>query len=157
MTMLIFTILQNPAIGIYFWGGVFLLALIIELVDPQLVSIWFCGGALVSFILALVGVHLLIQAGVFILVSAVLLILSFKFFRKSILDKPTIPTNADAMVGQEIVILSDVDKNTVGDGLYKDVQWKVIVDEDIKLSKDEFAIIKAIKGNRLVVKKKEGK
>ncbi len=148
-------LLQDPSIGIFFWAGVFLLALIIELIEPQLVSIWFCGGALVSFVLALFNVPLLIQAGVFILVSAILLIISFKFFRKSILNRPMIPTNADAMIEQEILLLSDVDKSMVGDGLYKDVGWKVIVDDDAKFAKDEIAIIKGIRGNRLVIKKKE--
>lgn|GEM_PF-463669 len=153
--MHILAILQNPTIGIFFWAGVFLLALIIELVDPQLVSIWFCGGSLVAFVLALLNVHLLIQAGVFIVVSAVLLILSFKFFRKSILNRPTIPTNADSMVGQEILLLTEVTKTAGGAGLFKDVQWKVLVDEDIVLAKDEIAIIKGIKGNHLIVTKKE--
>ncbi|HOJ45010.1 MAG TPA: NfeD family protein [Bacilli bacterium] len=155
--MVLTSFFQDPSVGIYFWAGVFILALIIELMEPQLVSIWFCGGALISFVLALLGVPLLIQAGVFIVVSAVLLILSFKFFRKSILDRPKVPTNADSMIDQEILLLSDVDKTTLGDGLYKDIQWKVIVDEDISFQKDEIAVIKQIKGNRLVIKKKEGK
>ncbi len=149
--------LPRSSVGIYFWAGVFILALIIELMEPQLVSIWFCGGALISFVLALLGVPLLIKAGVFIVVSAVLLILSFKFFRKSILDRPKVPTNADSMIDQEILLLTDVDKTTLGEGLYKDIQWKVIVDEDISFQKDEIAVIKQIKGNRLVIKKKEGK
>lgn len=155
--MVLTSFFQDPSVGIYFWAGVFILALIIELMEPQLVSIWFCGGALISFVLALLSVPLLIQAGVFIVVSAVLLILSFKFFRKSILDRPKVPTNADSMIDQEILLLSDVDKTTLGDGLYKDIQWKVIVDEDISFQKDEIAVIKQIKGNRLVIKKKEGK
>jgi membrane protein implicated in regulation of membrane protease activity len=155
--MVLTSFFQDPSVGIYFWAGVFILALIIELMEPQLVSIWFCGGALISFVLALLSVPLLIQAGVFIVVSAILLILSFKFFRKSILDRPKVPTNADSMIDQEILLLSDVDKTTLGDGLYKDIQWKVIVDEDISFQKDEIAVIKQIKGNRLVIKKKEGK
>jgi membrane protein implicated in regulation of membrane protease activity len=108
--MVLTSFFQDPSVGIYFWAGVFILALIIELMEPQLVSIWFCGGALISFVLALLGVPLLIQAGVFIVVSAVLLILSFKFFRKSILDRPKVPTNADSMIDQEILLLTDVDK-----------------------------------------------
>jgi len=155
--MVFTSLFQDPSVGIYFWAGVFILALIIELMEPQLVSIWFCGGALISFVLALLGVPLLIQAGVFIVVSAVLLILSFKFFRKSILDRPKVPTNADSMIDQEILLLTDVDKTTLGEGLYKDIQWKVIVDEDVSFQKDEIAVIKQIKGNRLVIKKKEGK
>ena len=155
--MVLTSFFQNPSVGIYFWAGVFILALIIELMEPQLVSIWFCGGALISFVLALLSVPLLIQAGVFIVVSAVLLILSFKFFRKSILDRPKVPTNADSMIDQEILLLTYVDKTTLGEGLYKDIQWKVIVDEDISFQKDEIAVIKQIKGNRLVIKKKEGK
>lgn len=155
--MVLSSIFQDPSVGIYFWAGVFILALIIELMDPQLVSIWFCGGALISFVLALFGVPLLIQAAVFIVVSAVLLVLSLRFFRKSILNRPKIPTNADAMVEQEILLLSDVDHTSGGAGLYKDVQWKVVVDEDITFQKDEIAVIKQIKGNRLVIKKKEGK
>jgi len=112
---------------------------------------------LIAFILALLNISIIIQAAAFIVSSAILLILSFKFFRKSILNKPTIPTNADSMIDQEIVLLSDVSHSLAGTGLYKDIQWQVIVDEDIEFHKDDIVLIKAIKCNRLIIKKKEGK
>lgn len=137
------------------WLGVFILALIVEAAEPGLVSIWFAGGALVAFILSLVGVKLWIQILVFILTSTVLLILSFIFFRKSFLNAKNQNTNLDALLDEEVILLSNCSKDELGEVAYRDVRWKVtpkLHDDTFKTG--EIAIVDAIKGNKLVIKKK---
>lgn len=137
------------------WLGVFILALIIEAAEPGLVSIWFAGGALVAFILSLVGVPLWIQITVFILTSAILLGLSFIFFRKSFLNAKTQNTNLDALLEEEVTLLSDCSKDQLGEVAFRDVRWKVTpkIHEDTFKAGD-IAIVDGIKGNKLVIKKK---
>ena len=137
------------------WLGVFILALIIEAAEPGLVSIWFAGGALVAFILSLVGVPLWIQITVFILTSAILLGLSFIFFRKSFLNAKAQNTNLDALLEEEVTLLSDCSKDQLGEVAFRDVRWKVTpkVHEDTFKAGD-IAIVDSIKGNKLVIKKK---
>ncbi|MDI9510820.1 MAG: hypothetical protein QM203_02420 [Bacillota bacterium] len=97
------------------WLGVFILALIIEASDPQLISIWFAGGALIAFILSLFpSVGIWTQVIVFTLSSGILLILSFIFFRKSFLNSKKISTNVDALVDEEVILLTDANKDIYG-------------------------------------------
>ena len=120
----------------------------------QLVSVWFCGGALVSLVLAIIGIPVLYQILVWVLVSAILLILS-KFVFKKKLDVADTKTNADSMIGEKILITKDVSKETVGEGKIRDVVWSIIVEDDIIIKEGEFAIVKDIRGNKLVVSRKE--
>ncbi|OQC50100.1 MAG: hypothetical protein BWX57_00545 [Tenericutes bacterium ADurb.Bin024] len=138
------------------WLGIFVLAIIIEAAEPGLVSIWFAGGALVAFILSLFpDIPLWVQILAFIGTSGVLLLLSFIFFRKSFLNAKSVQTNVDALLEEEVILLYSCDKDTLGEVKYRDVIWKVTPkDYDAIFTKGETAIVDAIKGNRLVIKKK---
>ena len=138
------------------WLGVFIFALIIEALEPQLISIWFAGGALVAFILSLFpAISIWVQLIVFILTAGILLILSFVFFRKSFLNSKSVDTNVDAIINEEVILLTPANKDTLGEVYYRDVVWKVtpkvVTDE---FSKGEVAIVESVRGNRLVIRKK---
>lgn len=138
------------------WLGIFVVALIMEALEPQLVAIWFAGGALVAFILSLFpGVELWVQILVFIITTGILLILSFVFFRKSFLNSKKDNTNLDALVDEEVTLRSRADKENIGEVYYRDVLWKVTpyTATDVFIE-GEVAIVVSIKGNRLVIKKK---
>lgn len=138
------------------WLGIFILALIIEAAEPGLISIWFAGGALVAFILSLFPeVPLWVQIIAFISTSGILLILSFAFFRKSFLNAKKINTNLDALLSEEVILVTICNKDTLGEVTYRDVTWKVTP----KHHEDHFeigetAIVDSIRGNRLVIIKK---
>jgi membrane protein implicated in regulation of membrane protease activity len=151
--------INNPIFGIIFWLVIFIIALVIELALPELISIWFCGSSLIALILAIFNVPFIYQASVFVVLSAVLLSMSRIFLRKLVLNKKIIPTNADALIGKEIRLTSDCSKEQSGEGIVRDVPWKVIVNDDAIFVKGEKAIVQEIKGNRLIIKKleKEGK
>lgn len=154
LTNCLVSIFNNQIFCIVLWIAIFLIALCIELSTSQLVSVWFCGGALVSLVLAIIGIPVLYQILVWVLVSAILLILS-KFVFKKKLDVADTKTNADSMIGEKILITKDVSKETVGEGKIRDVVWSIIVEDDIIIKEGEFAIVKDIRGNKLVVSRKE--
>lgn len=138
------------------WLGVFILALVVEAAEPQLISIWFAGGALVAFILSLFpSINIWTQLIVFIVTTGVLLVLSFVFFRKSFLNSKSVDTNVDALIDEEVILLTAASKDELGEVYYRDVVWKVtpkvLTDE---FNKGEVAIVEAIRGNRLVIRKK---
>ena len=70
---------------VVFWALTMVLALIVEIITADLVAIWFILAALVSMILATFSAPIWIQWAVFIILSAVLLIIAFKFLRKLIM------------------------------------------------------------------------
>ena len=61
----------------FVWLIILALCLVVEIATLGLVTIWFAGGALVTFFVAMVTDNLLIQVIVFLVVSLVLLFFSF--------------------------------------------------------------------------------
>lgn len=149
-------ILTNAFDWNYFWIGlwifIFVFALIIEFATPQLVSIWFSGASLIAFILALCKVYWWIQLIVFIVTSIILVAGSRKFVTK-ILQKD-IPTNSDALIGQEILVVTPVSKHQIGSGKIRDITWSLYTTEET-IKEGEYAVITSINGNKLHVKRKE--
>lgn len=145
------SIIDDQIFCLIFWAVIFVIALVVELGTVQLVSVWFCGGAIVSAILAAAGVSFWIQCIVMVAVSAVLLVLSKTVFSKFILKKDH-RTNYDAMIGDEVIITERVEKYENGAGKYRDVVWTVCSDDTIEVG--ERAVVKEIKGNKLIVSKK---
>ena len=150
--------MQNLLSGIFdgqvacvvLWVAVFAIALVVELATEQLVSVWFCGGAIVSVILAVAGVGFTAQVIVFVAVSAVLIAVGKIFLAKKIAKKDS-KTNYDAILGDRIEIVERVTPTANGAGKYRDVVWTVKSADVIEVG--EFAVVKEIKGNKLIVKK----
>ena len=68
--------------AIVVWSIVIVGTIIIELAGPQVVSIWFTLGALVSLILAIFNVELWIQIVVFVGISLVALAITKPLYDK---------------------------------------------------------------------------
>lgn len=133
---------------IIFWILVLLFAVIVELLTIQLVSVPFMFGAVIALITAYLGVGKVGQIVFFTVTSVVALILFQIFVKRSIAPHRT-PTNLDALIGREIVVVYF--ENGKGIGNVNGVQWKIVSDEP--LLKDELVHIKKIKGTTMVVGK----
>ncbi len=136
------------------WILIFLIALAIEIATQELVSIWFSLGAIVPLILAAFNISYIWQILVYAIVSAILFILSEKIIKKKIKPHKN-ATNVDSLIGNEIKVIKEVGPNQNGEGKIRDIIWTIKSDDIIK--EDEFAIVKEIKGNSLIVVKKEDK
>jgi membrane protein implicated in regulation of membrane protease activity len=155
---MVLTNIDFQLVGIIVWVVVFFVAVIIESLEPQLVSLWFAGGALVALLFATVfQVNLVWQALLFTLTSVILLVLTRPFVKK-VTKYPTVATNADALIGKEILVEKGFGPKQSGMGLQGDVHWKLIAKGDVSFKSGEFAIVQEINGNKLtVIKKKAGK
>jgi membrane protein implicated in regulation of membrane protease activity len=155
---MILTNIDFQLVGIIIWVVVFFVAVIIESLEPQLVSLWFAGGALVALLFATIfEVGVVWQGLVFILTSVLLLLLTRPFVKK-VTRRPTVPTNADALIGKEILIDKGFSFPESGRGLHGDVRWKLVTEEKVTFKEGEYAIVVSINGNKLTIrKKKEGK
>ena len=136
------------------WILIFLIALAIEIATQELVSIWFSLGAIVPLILAAFNISYIWQILVYAIVAAILFILSEKIIKKKIKPHKN-ATNVDSLIGNEIKVIKEVGPNQNGEGKIRDIIWTIKSDDIIK--EDEFAIVKEIKGNSLIVVKKEDK
>ena len=145
-------IFESQLFCILLWAFVFIVALIIELTTTELVSIWFCGGAVVSVILAAVGLPFWVQLLVWVVVSAVLLVSGRLIWVKKLKTK-NVGTNTDALIGEEILITETVTERSNGAGKVRDVTWTVVSDRTIEAG--SYATVKEIRGNKLIVEKKD--
>lgn len=142
------------ALHLFIWILVFIIAIVVEISTQELVSIWFSVGAIPAIVLAAFGLSFWWQLGTFAVVSAIAFVLSQIFLKKKIKINSS-ATNADSLVGNEILVVSRVTPTSIGEGKVRDVVWTIASDETIE--KDEFAIVKEIKGNKLIVMSKEKK
>lgn len=141
---------------IILWSIVIIVALVVELAGPELISIWFMVGGIVSLVLAIFNVNWGIQIGVFIFTSVLAIFVSRLFYKKKISQEPTFATNLDRLLGEDILVLTPVNINEQGSGRYRDVVWTLITEDDTTFSKNELAVIVKIRGNKIIIKKKEG-
>lgn len=83
----------------YMWIGLLILFLMVEGSTVALVSLWFAVGSLAAIVAALLGASLVVQVGIFLAVSGVLLALLRPFLRKYV--APSIQkTNVDSLIGK---------------------------------------------------------
>ena len=92
---------------IWFWIAAIVIFIITEAVTVALVSVWFIGGAVCALLAAICGASGLAQAAVFVVVSALLLILVCPLAKKK-KPKPE-RLNADRLAGQTAIVTGPID------------------------------------------------
>ena len=136
-----------------FWIVAAVAFAVVEIATSGLVSIWFAGGSIVSLVAALLGAPVWLQIVLFIVVSAVLIIL-LKNFATEYFKSKNSDTNLDRIVGKEVTITETVDKvNNTGRALINDVEWKVASKNGEIIEKGEVCTVDKIEGVKLVVTK----
>lgn len=93
---------------VWLWIGVIVVALAVEVLTEQLVSIWFVPSAFVTAILSLCKLGLIWQVLIFILLSAAGIVVSKVLLAKINRDKDT-RTNTEALIGERCVVTSRID------------------------------------------------
>ena len=118
-----------PAIA---WLGILAFCLVVEVATLGLVSIWFAGGSLVTFFVAMATDTLWIQLVVFFAVSLVLLFVTRPIAAKFYNNKRT-KTNVDSLVGEYCKVTETIDNfNETGTVVLNGLEWTArSVDETV--------------------------
>ena len=140
---------------IYVWLGVFVFTLLLEFCTTDLICVWFSGGALVSLILAICNVNVVIQVIACVVVSALLLIFTRPLLKKNLFATPKSNNNLDEIVGSEIEITEEVSSRHLGQGKLRGITWTLKVENEEVIKKGEYAFVKRVEGNKLIVYRKE--
>lgn len=144
---------NNPTLAITmiaFWAVVIIVSLIIEFQTAELVSIWFCVGAIASLICAIVEINIGIQMLVFAVVSLVLAFATRPLVRKFNI-KNTIPTNSDKLVGMVGKVTVAIPSDGKGKIKINYQEWSAITKETVLINVGTEVVVKEIIGNKLVV------
>lgn len=139
---------------VIFWAAITVLAVFVEVITPQLVSIWFGIGALASFIASFFGVPFYVQILVFAVVSLILLFAT-RSVAKRLLRSDNEKTNADALIGVRCVVKQKVD-NLAGTGRVSvsGLEWSArSADDGVTFEIGEICTIDSIKGVTLIIEK----
>ena len=140
----------------WIWLSAAVILLIVEGIAPGLVSVWFALGALAAMVSAICNAPLWLQAVWFVLVSAVALVLTRPLVKKYVNSRVQ-PTNADALIGKDGVVVDEID-NIAGTGSVKisGQMWTArSTDENIPIASGKIVTAKAIQGVKLIVEEKE--
>ena len=136
---------------VYFWLTLAVAAGVIEFLTPQLVSLWFCIGALLATGSAALNAQLWLQIIVFI-VSSVALVFATRPLYKKYLKPNVVATNTDALIGQTAIVTEDID-NDAAVGLVKvsGQVWSAVSQNGENINSGSKVIVKEITGVKLIV------
>lgn len=135
----------------YFWLTLAVIAAVVEIVTPQLVSLWFCIGALIAMASAALGAELWLQITVFVISSVALIFITRPLYKKYI--KPSVvATNADALIGQTAIVTEAIDNDAyVGQAKVSGQVWSALSENGKAIPEGTKVVIKSISGVKLIV------
>ena len=139
----------------WIWVAIIVLAVIIELLTDQLISIWFVPGAIIATILDFCTVGIVWQILVFLIISIAGIILGKTVLAKYLPSAKDTKTNIDAIIGEKCVVTEKID-NFAGCGQAKvnGQIWSArSVDENDVFEPGEVLSVVAIEGVKLICKK----
>ena len=139
-----------------YWLIALVVFLVIEAATLGRATIWFAGGALVALIAAMCGAGIVIQIVLFLVVSLVLLFFT-RPFAVRFLNKDTLKTNVDRVVGMEGVVTKEI-SNLAGTGKVSlgGNMWTARTEnEGGTIPVDAVVTVLRVEGVKLIVKVKE--
>lgn len=138
-----------------FWLGILMVCLGVEVATLGLVSIWFAGGALVTFFVAMATETLWIQLLVFFAVSFVLLFVTRPIASKFYNSRRT-KTNVDSLVGEYCKVTEAIDNfNGTGTVVLNGMDWTARSVDDTIIEVDSKVKVCGIDGVKVLVGKVE--
>lgn len=139
-----------------FWLIAFVLLLLIEFLTLGLTTIWFAGGALAAWVLAMLHCSFPAQVIAFLLISILLLLLTRPIAMKHF-NRKCEKTNVERLIGQSAAVLEEIDEiHGTGKVLLNGIEWSAKAkNPGEKIGKDTIVQIDEIQGVKVVVTKKE--
>ncbi len=136
---------------IWIWIAVIAVAVIVEAISAQLLSIWFALGGLAALLTSFLTDSIAVQTTVFCIVSAVSLAVIFPLAKKS-LKKEHIKTNADRYIGKTAVVTEDISNiNAKGQVKVDNQIWSARSDDGSAVSAGTPVKVLRIEGVKLIV------
>lgn len=140
---------------LFVWLLLLIVFIIVELVTMGLTTIWFAAGSLAAALSALVNAPVVVQVGLFLVVSIVLLLftrpIAVRFF-----NKERVKTNVESLVGRQAIVISEIDNlEGIGQVTVGGQEWAArSMEESGKIPVGTVVFVRAINGVKLLVEPK---
>lgn len=140
------------------WLVLFVAMLGVEAIGPALVSVWFSFGALVALIVSFIpDVAWWIEVVVFVVISLATL-LALRPICRRYFKRNNYNTNIDSFTGKRGYVIEDIAYLKPGAVKIGDVSWTAVpANKNETILENEIIEVIAVSGNKLIVKKVEGK
>ena len=138
---------------LYIWLAVIVLCVVIEALTLDLCAIWFAVGGVAALVAASLSLEVVTQLIIFVLFSAVLLVLMRPFCRRFLKTKKE-PTNADRIIGETAYVTEQID-NIRETGAVKvlGAEWSARSRDDAIIPSGAKVKVVEIRGVKAVVEK----
>ena len=138
---------------LYIWLAVIVLCVVIEALTLDLCAIWFAVGGVAALVAASLSLEVVTQLIIFVLFSAVLLVLMRPFCRRFLKTKKE-PTNADRIIGETAYVTEQID-NIRETGAVKvlGAEWSARSRDDSIIPSGAKVKVVEIRGVKAVVEK----
>ena len=135
------------------WLGIFVLAIIIEALTADLVTIWFAFGGVIALVISFIpGVNWWIELIVFMVISVATL-LCLRPIATKLLKRNIVSSNVDEMIHKKGKMIKGCDELNHGEVKINGVIWTAISsDEHQDIKEGTLVEVLAVDGNKLVVK-----
>ena len=135
------------------WLIILALCLLVEIATLGLVTIWFAGGALVTFFVAMATDSLLIQMLVFLVVSLLLLFFTRPIAKKFYNSKRT-KTNVESVIGEQCKVTEIIDNfNGTGTVLLNGLEWTARSKDETVIEAGARVKVCVVDGVKVIVEK----
>ena len=139
-------------IMVWIWLAVTVIAIVVEIITPELVSLWFAIGGIVGIAFSFIpGLPWWGEIIIFAVLSMILL-LSLRPVLSKYLKRKSLATNVDRLIGQDIRMITQADFDNLGTAKIGDVVWSVKSENQSSLLADEMVRIVAVDGNKLIAR-----
>lgn len=134
----------------WMWLVLLVVFMIVETATVSLTTIWFAVGALVAFLLGLLGVSVGWQAAVFLIVS-VLLVLFTRPIAIRYLKIGHTRTNVDSMIGQQGVVIKAMSEHQTGQIKVNGQVWTALPADGQPIGENMEVTVQSVEGVKLMV------
>ena len=134
------------------WLVAFVILIGIEAATMALTTIWFAGGALFAFFVAIFGFSVKMQPVVFLVVSFLMLLFTRPLAARFI-NRETVKTNVDGLIGRKAKVITKIDNNEPsGVAVVNGQEWTArSADDAVTIPVGTHVLIKEVRGVKLIV------
>lgn len=137
-------------IEIILWAILTVILIIIEAITPNLVTIWFIPGTIISLILSYFKINTSIQIIVFFTVSIIMFFIFKKYYLKFKTENNINKNELNKFVGKTALVVSDIGA-TKGKIIINDIYYNAMSIDENPISEDSLVKIEKVEGTTAYV------